>query len=92
MPLFRIKPGAGVVTAYQYSADAHRERGEIPPGADRWWTVDEDGARHESFPIFRTPSGDVRVADGDWFIRGDAGEFYLCNPGLFAAIYEQVDA
>lgn len=31
-----------------------------------------------------------RVMPGDWIIRGVAGEFYACQPDIFAATYEPV--
>lgn len=36
------------------------------------------------------PSG--RYPHGDWIIKGARGEFYPCDPGIFAANYEEVHA
>lgn len=37
-----------------------------------------------------TLEGSLFAAPGDWIIRGVAGEFYPCKPGIFAATYEPV--
>ena len=36
----------------------------------------------------RTLEGVMAASPGDWIIRGVQGEFYPCNPGIFAATYE----
>ncbi|MGO2311675.1 MAG: hypothetical protein ACTH6A_06595 [Brachybacterium tyrofermentans] len=41
--------------------------------------------------MIRTLEGDMRVAVGDWVIRGVRGEFYPCKPDIFDATYEAVD-
>lgn len=33
----------------------------------------------------------VGVKPGDWIIKGQKGEFYPCDPEIFAAKYEAVD-
>jgi hypothetical protein len=33
----------------------------------------------------------MKVADGDWIIRGVKGEFYPCKPDIFAATYEDAE-
>ena len=38
-----------------------------------------------------TLEGDMRADDGDWIIRGVAGEVYPCKPDIFAATYEPVE-
>jgi hypothetical protein len=35
-----------------------------------------------------TLEGEMKVAPGDWIIRGVKGEFYSCKPGIFALTYE----
>ena len=42
-------------------------------------------------PVVETLEGPHVVTDGDWIIRGVAGEFYPCKPDLFAATYERVE-
>lgn len=32
------------------------------------------------------------VNKGDWIIRGSAGEFYPCEPGVFEATFEPVES
>jgi len=41
-------------------------------------------------PHVHTLEGPLRLADGDWIIKGVKGEFYPCKPDIFAATYEQV--
>ena len=38
-----------------------------------------------------TLEGDMRAKPGDYVIRGVAGEFYPCDPEVFAQTYEEVD-
>ena len=40
--------------------------------------------------LIDTLEGPLRAAVGDWIIRGVAGEFYPCKPGIFEATYEPV--
>lgn len=42
------------------------------------------------FVVIRTLEGDVWAREGDWVIRGVAGEFYPCRGDIFAATYEPV--
>ncbi len=37
-----------------------------------------------------TLEGPMHVSDGDWIIKGIAGEFYPCKPDIFEATYEAV--
>lgn len=39
----------------------------------------------------KTKEGVMRGNDGDWIIRGVAGEFYPCKPDIFAATYEPAE-
>lgn len=39
----------------------------------------------------KTMEGWMRAADGDFVIRGILGEFYVCNPIVFAMTYEPVE-
>lgn len=36
----------------------------------------------------RTEEGTMRADEGDWIIRGVAGEFYPCKPDIFEQTYE----
>lgn len=38
-----------------------------------------------------TLEGDMRAKPGDYVIRGVAGEFYPCDPEVFAQTYEEVE-
>lgn len=38
-----------------------------------------------------TLEGDHTVTQGDWIIRGVAGELYPCKPAIFDATYERAD-
>lgn len=38
----------------------------------------------------QTLEGRMLVSDGDYVIRGVAGEFYPCKPDIFAATYDAV--
>jgi hypothetical protein len=42
--------------------------------------------------IVYTLEGPMKARPGWWVIRGVVGEFYPCDPGVFAATYEAVDA
>ena len=37
--------------------------------------------------MLKTLEGPIGARLGDWIIRGVAGEFYPCKPGIFAATY-----
>ena len=37
-----------------------------------------------------TLEGTMKVADGDYIIKGVKGEFYPCKPDIFEATYESV--
>jgi len=38
--------------------------------------------------VITTLEGNVVAGPGDWVIKGVAGEFYPCKPGIFNATYE----
>jgi hypothetical protein len=40
----------------------------------------------------RTREGDMRASVGDWIIKGVAGEFYPCKPGIFELVYRPASA
>jgi len=41
--------------------------------------------------IIMTLEGDHTVSDGDFVIKGVAGEFYPCKPGIFEQTYEPAE-
>jgi len=49
----------------------------------------EDGNKGIGLKI-KTLEGWMLACDGDWIIRGVAGEFYPCKPEIFEATYEAV--
>lgn len=42
-------------------------------------------------PVIFTLEGDLRVSVGSWIIKGVQGEFYACEPDIFASTYEPAD-
>lgn len=38
--------------------------------------------------LIRTLEGEMRANQGDWIIKGVAGEFYPCKPDIFEATYD----
>jgi len=38
-----------------------------------------------------TPEKILKIADGDFVIRGIKGEFYICKPDIFLATYDIVE-
>ena len=43
------------------------------------------------FPKIITLEGEMLISDGDYIIKGVAGEFYPCKPEIFEATYEKVE-
>lgn len=41
--------------------------------------------------VIATLEGGMYVNPGDWVIRGIAGDFYPCGPGVFANTYEEAE-
>lgn len=37
-----------------------------------------------------TLEGELCISEGDWVIKGVAGEFYPCKPEIFEQTYEEV--
>lgn len=42
--------------------------------------------------VIKTLEGEMEVQEGDYIIKGVAGEFYPCKPDIFKATYELVEA
>lgn len=57
-------------------------------GTYRTVTHPRDSRQDEIFVI--TLEGEMRAVDGDWIIKGVAGEFYPCRDDIFRATYETV--
>jgi len=75
---YRKKPV--VVEAVQWDGG---NQGEVP-GLDRW-VVDYD------LMVVRieTLEGEMLASEGDWIIKGVAGECYPCKPDIFGKTYEE---
>ena len=89
MSLFRKKPV--VIEARQLTTETlwdvyHWIHGE--GGRTGEWCWDDD----ERYITIETLEGDHKAMEGDWIIKGVAGEFYPCKPDIFAATYEPADA
>lgn len=76
---YRKKPL--IVDAVQYLS----ARKSIPDAVCFCNTVPYGGQPH-----VHTLEGHYRVWNGDWIIKGIKGEFYPCNPEIFALTYEKV--
>jgi hypothetical protein len=50
-----------------------------------------EGPDGRAFLEIRTLEGTMRADEGDWIIRGVAGEFYPCKPDVFAKTYEPAE-
>jgi hypothetical protein len=55
--------------------------------ADGEITFANPGTPHVTL-LIHTREGVMRASQGDWIIRGVAGEIYPCKPEIFAASYE----
>lgn len=57
------------------------------------WIIENGGeVRYAPGGLFiRTLEGEMRAFDGDFVIRGVAGEFYPCKPDIFASSYDRVE-
>ncbi len=54
--------------------------------------MDDDGCEAEALLLtIHTLEGGMKVAPGDWIIRGVAGEFYPCKNDIFIKTYERAD-
>lgn len=84
MAQYRKKPV--VIEAFQNEPGA-----TLPP----WMlaAVTEGTAYHFDTQIMiKTLEGEMRADVGDWVIKGVKGELYPCNPDIFAATYDPVEA
>jgi hypothetical protein len=50
----------------------------------------KDWVFHDGEIVIPTLEGRMKVSDGDWIIKGVAGEFYPCKPDIFEKTYELV--
>lgn len=80
MAKYRKKPV--VIEAVQYTA--HKPEDAIAFLGGSCWC-------NNIGPVIPTLEGDMQVSDGDWIIKGVAGEFYPCKPDIFEQTYEPVN-
>lgn len=91
--LVRKKPVE--VTAVQFTG-ANGDEVAAFTGSDKFEVLDEQARRDCHDPDATAAVFDelhstwVLVFDGQWIIRGIAGEFYPCAADVFAETYEQV--
>ena len=55
-----------------------------------WCWDDDTDPIPEKYFVIETLEGDHKALEGDWIIKGVAGEFYPCKPDIFAKTYEEV--
>lgn len=59
--------------------------GSAPPAFHAAVEVTENGA------FINTPEGRMKVAEGDWVVRGVRHEYYPVKPDIFALTYEKLE-
>jgi len=79
--LYRKKPV--VVEAWQLTEDNFYAVGDWAGVRECWDLAAPEPALH-----IKTVEGTMKAFPGDWVIKGAAGEFYPCKPGIFEATYE----
>ena len=87
MPKFRKKPVEIEARRHDGSPAGEADLIEWIGGEAR---VEHDGGESTNL-IIPTLEGDHIANVGDWIIKGVAGEFYPCKPGIFAATYDAVE-
>lgn len=86
---YRKKPVE--VEAFQMTAEAFADTNLYPK-----WLKDAlaTGVVYSSWKTkalsIRTLEGEMKITNGDFIIRGVAGEIYPCKPEIFQASYEKV--
>lgn len=90
MPLFRKKPV--VIEARHFDGSEASARDLLA-----WMHVTDSHAQAvivglEKALDIETKEGVMTAKQGDWVIRGVAGEFYPIKPEIFEATYEPVEA
>ena len=93
MTLYRKKPV--VIEAIKLTADNYDEveRFVGVNSFNRAYTNEVDFIRKEN-PIgihIKTLEGTIIASNGDYVIKGVAGEFYPCKPDIFAETYDKVE-
>lgn len=89
MAKYRNKPV--VIEARQFTEKTRTD--VVSWSGARNTAIDDDGCQYETQNIsIKTLEGEMMARPGDWIIRGVAGEFYPCQPDIFEATYEPVEA
>lgn len=83
MSLYRKKPV--VIEALHYTGNVDALEAFV--GRQLVWDNPRGGSVR---PFISTLEGEMEVSDGDWIIKGVAGEFYPCKPDIFEQTYEAV--
>lgn len=78
---YRKKPV--VIEAEKYDGDSTHLSYEFGTAINR--------SRAGGSCFISTLEGEMECKPGDFIIKGVAGEFYPCNPDIFAATYEAVE-
>jgi len=80
---FRKKPV--VIEAIQWTGDNGAEMQEFTRGCSGPYL---ETGKPITKMIISTLEGEMIANQGDWIIKGLAGEFYPCKPAIFEASYE----
>lgn len=85
---FRKKPV--VIEAVQWKGDNEHDVIDWfdAIGVQYSMTVKDNGVKDQLSIV--TLEGDMLARPGWWIIRGVAGEFYPCEPGIFNQTYDEV--
>jgi hypothetical protein len=84
----KFKKRPVIINAIQWNVTMSAWQGIMDMGlAENRWKPGLLGS--DTFYIV-TLEGDMLVSQGDWVIKGVAGEFYPCKPDIFDATYEEV--
>lgn len=87
---FRKKPV--VIEAMQWDAPDDADQDAVCAWLEVRGVVFRVDDTDDGYKLFiPTLEGEMRADQGDWIIRGVAGEFYPCKPDIFAATYEPED-
>jgi hypothetical protein len=54
-----------------------------------WDMKDLSDGSADIFPTIKTLEGNMAITEGDFIIKGVAGEFYPCKPDIFEKTYEE---
>lgn len=86
MAKFRKKPV--IIEAMQFRSGM--DAGDICKFVTADCTLNHGDGEEVISMTLDTLEGEMAVNDGDWIIKGVAGEFYPCKPDIFEKTYEPV--